>query len=291
MNSMTGYGRGEATNGDISVVVEMRSVNNRFRDLQIRVPRAYMALEMRIKQVLQDHIARGRVDIFVQRDATESGQTITADLALAERYHRAMKQVAQRLQRPDTDIPLGTILTQPGVLTQGEVAADPLGEWDLVSTALEAARADLLQMRATEGEALLRDLARHLADLLRLRDEVEAHCEGINERLRQRLEERIRRLVGDRVDATRLAQEAAILADKADVSEELARISSHGQQFQDVMADTSEPVGRKLDFLLQELNREINTIGSKAAEHPISSRVVEMKSVLERMREQAANVE
>ena len=263
---MTGYGRGEATNGDVSVVVEMRSVNNRFRDLQIRLPRAYMVLESRIQKHLKKRLHRGRVEVFVRRTAVESSQTISADPILAERYHAAMASVAQRLTRDPSDIPLQLILDQPGVLTLSESEPDALVEWTLVSTALESACDALLGMRATEGEELHRDLRRHLDEILRLRSEVEAHCEGINARLTARVTERITRLIGDRIEPSRLAAEAAILADKADISEEL-------------------------DFLTQELNREINTIGSKAAEHPISARVVEMKSVLERMREQAANVE
>ena len=288
---MTGYGRGEATNGDVSVVVEMRSVNNRFRDLQIRLPRAYMVLESRIQKFMKPRIHRGRVEIFVRRTAVESSQTIAADPILAERYHTAMASVAQRLTRDPGEIPLGLILNQPGVLTLSESEPDALVEWTLVTTALESACAALMGMRSAEGAELHRDLRRHLDDILRLRAEVEEHCEGINTRLQARLSARITRLIGDRIEPGRLASEAAVLADKADISEELARIRSHCSQFEQVMSGESEPIGRKMDFLTQELNREINTIGSKAAEHPISARVVEMKSVLERIREQAANVE
>lgn len=290
MKSMTGYGRGEASSGGLSIVVEMKSVNNRFCDVQIRMPRVYMALENRVKRALQSHIQRGRVDVFVKRTAAEGSHLIAADPVLAEKYLTAMRVVANRLQRDISEIPLSFLLQQPGVLEQAEQEPDALGEWTLVSTALEAARADLLDMRATEGAALAADLHRYLQQLSQLRDEVEAHCEGINQRLQKRLMDRVQRLLHDRVDINRLTQEAALLADKADVSEELTRIRSHCQQFADIMED-EEPIGRKLDFLLQELNREINTIGSKAAEHPISARVVEMKSVLERMREQVANVE
>lgn len=268
----------------------MKSVNNRFRDIQIRMPRAYMALEHRVKRALQVHIQRGRIDVFIKRTATEGGHTIASNPALAEKYLQAMQSVTSRLQRDDSEISLSFILQQPGVLEQAEQEPDALGEWTLVSTALDAAREDLLAMRQTEGHALEADLRHHLSALRTLRDEVESHCAGINRRLQARLRQRVQRLLDDRVDASRLAQEAAILADKADVSEELSRISSHCQQFVDIM-DDNEPIGRKLEFLLQELNREVNTIGSKAAEHPISKRVVEMKSVLERMREQVANVE
>jgi uncharacterized protein (TIGR00255 family) len=291
MNSMTGYGRGEATNGDVSVVVEMKSVNNRFRDVQMRVPRDYMVLEPRIQAALKDSIQRGRIEIFVRRNAAESGQGVQPDVHLAERYYKAIKLVAQRLQRPEEDIPLALIVAQPGVLTTIETEADALTEWDLANTAVQAALDDLLQMRKAEGDALQRDLRWQLDEMMRLRAEVAAHSEGIAERLRARLEERLLRLVADRrLDPSRLAQEAAILADKADVSEELVRIESHCVQFGDAL-NSEEPVGRRLDFLLQELNREINTVGSKAAESAVAERVVEMKSVLERMREQVANVE
>lgn len=290
MNSMTGYGRGEATNGDVTVVVELKSVNNRFRDLNVRMPRGYLVLESRVQQVLRDALQRGRVDVFVRRSAVEGGPAVQADPVLAERYFHAMAQVAKRLARLDEDIPLASVLAQPGVLTAAEVETDALGEWTIVETALQAALADFLEMRATEGAALRADLRVHLDDLQRLWAEVQDCTDGIADRLHARLEERITRLLGDKVDPSRLAQEAAVLADKADVSEELARLRSHFKQFSDALV-VAEPVGRKLEFLVQELNREINTIGSKAAEHPVSGRVVEMKSVLERIREQAANVE
>ncbi len=291
MISMTGYGRGEASNGEVSVVVEMKSVNNRFRDVQLRAPREYLLLEPRIQDRLRQDVNRGRVEIFVRRTSSESSQRVQPDQALAESYHRAMTDVAKRLQRDVADVPLAAVLQQPGVLSLVDQDTDALAEWEVLSTALDAAITELMEMRRSEGQALLEDLQRHLDELLRLRAEVEACADGIGERLRARLEARLNKLLADRVDPARLAQEAAILADKADVSEELARMQSHCQQFLETMQATDEPVGRKLDFLLQELNREINTIGSKSAEHPIAARVVDMKSVLERMREQAANVE
>lgn len=290
MNSMTGYGRGEATNREIAVVVEMKSVNNRFLDVQLRVPREYLLLEPRIVERLKRDLVRGRIEVFVRRTALEGSQQVQPDPALAESYLKAMLAVAQRLQRPPEELSLALVLAQPGVLTVTDREADALSEWDLVSTALEAALGELQQMRATEGRALQEDLGRHLDALLRLRAEVASVAEGVAERLKSRLDGRLQRLLADRVDPGRLAQEAAVLADKADISEELARLESHVAQFSEALA-AAEPVGRKLDFLLQELHREINTIGSKSAEHPVSARVVEMKSVAERMREQAANVE
>lgn len=290
MNSMTGFGRGEASNGSVTVVVEIKTVNNRFRDLQVRVPREYNVLEPRVLNVLRDGVQRGRVEAMVRRSSTEGATRVVADLALVDQYRRAMLDIARRVQRDANEIPLAAILSQPGVLVAGEAEADALAEWDLCEVAIQSALNDLAQMRATEGVALALDLRKNLDILLRLCAEVAESAEGVAQRIQQRLEERLARLMHDRVDPGRLAQEVAILADKSDISEEIARLESHCEQFsQALVAD--DPVGRKLDFLLQEMNREINTIGSKAAEHPIAARVVEMKSVLERMREQAANVE
>ncbi len=290
MNSMTGFGRGEASNGAVTVVVELKTVNNRFRDLQVRVPREYNVLEPRILNQLRDGVQRGRVEAMVRRTSVEGATRVTVDLALVDQYRRAFAEIARRVQRDPSEIPLAALVSQPGVLVTGEAEADALAEWDLCEVAVQAALDDLAQMRGTEGQALALDLRRNLDMLLRLCAEVAEAADGVAERIRVRLEERLARLMHDRVDPGRLAQEVAILADKSDISEEIARLGSHCEQFaQALVAD--DPVGRKLDFLLQEMNREINTIGSKAAEHPIAARVVEMKSVLERMREQAANVE
>jgi uncharacterized protein (TIGR00255 family) len=290
MNSMTGYGRGEATNGDVSVVVELKSVNNRFRDVNVRMPREYMVLESRIIAAVKASVARGRVDVYVRRSATESNQTVHADPILAERYLVAVRAVAQRLQLPAESLKLDAILSQPGVLSLREVEADALGEWEVVETALQAATEELIEMRRTEGHALRSDLLSHLVSLEQKHIEVSKQARGLVERLHHRLEERLNRLLSDRFESGRIAQEAAVLADKADVSEELARLVSHFSQFRTAL-DSTEPTGRRLEFLVQEMNREVNTLGSKSAEHPVSAAVVEMKSVLERVREQSANVE
>lgn len=290
MNSMTGYGRGEATNGEIAVVVEMKSVNNRFLDVQLRMPREYLLLEPRVTARLKAAVSRGRVEVFIRRTSSESTQQVQPDTALAESYLKAMEAVAKYLQRQPDDVPIATVLQQPGVLTLVDRDTDALAEWDVVSAALEAAVTELLEMRQAEGQALDQDLRQYLDQLLRLRSQVAEQADGVADRLRLRLESRIKKLLADRIDPNRLSQEAAILADKADISEELARIASHGSQFEAALG-SDQPVGRKLEFLLQELNREINTIGSKSAEHPIAARVVDMKSIAERMREQAANVE
>jgi uncharacterized protein (TIGR00255 family) len=293
LRSMTGFGRGEAASGEVTVLVELRSVNNRFRDLQIRTPREYVALEPRISQALKKPFQRGRIDAFVRRSATAGSQVVKVDADLADQYmhavHELRRQVTELANQP---ISLDLLISQPGVLTVAEAEVDVMREWAIVETALEAAVADLLAMRDREGQALRDDLQRHLTELRGLLTQVEDALDGIHERLHARVQARVQRLVGDRVDPARLAQEAAVLADKADVSEEVARLRSHCDQFREALAsELDDPVGRRLEFLLQEMHREVNTIGSKAVEHPVSQRVVDMKSVLERMREQAANVE
>ena len=290
MLSMTGYGRGEATNGDVSLVIEVKTVNNRFRDVNVRLPREYMVLEQRIVAAVKQAVRRGRVDVFVRRSATESNQLVHADPVLAERYLRAVKSVAQRLQLPAEKIDLQSILEQPGVLSLREAEADALSEWEVVETALQAALDELVLMRRNEGEALRADLHGHLAQLQTHHTAVSSQIDGLTKRIHSRLEQRLQRLLGDRLDPARLTHEAAVLADKADVSEELARLVSHFSQFR-LALGSEDAVGRRLEFLVQEMNREVNTLGAKAAEHPVSAAVVDMKSVLERVREQAANVE
>jgi len=291
LRSMTGYGRGEASAGEIAVVVELRSVNNRFRDIQLRCPREYMALEPRINNLLRDPFSRGRIDAFIRRSFTGARHRVVADERLAQEYARVIHALCEDMVGfAGQDVPLTFILEREGILQVYEEEVDVMSEWDIVETAVLGAVDDLLAMRQTEGRALYADLQGHLAELNQQLAEVESAATGINDRLRAKLELRLKRMLGDRFDAQRLVQEAAMLADKADVSEEIARLRSHCEQFAETL-EAEDAVGRRLDFLLQEMNREVNTIGSKAAEHPISHRVVDMKSVLERMREQSANVE
>lgn len=293
LRSMTGFGRGEAASHDVTVLVELRSVNNRFRDLQVRCPREYVPLEPRINQALKGPFHRGRIDAFIRRSAATSSQVVQVDPGLADQYLKAIQTLRARLpELAGEPASLDFVLQQPGVLSVTEAEVDVVREWPIVETALEAAMDDLLSMRDKEGKALGDDLLRHLTELRGLLAQVELACDGINHRLHKKLTARVQRLLGDRVDAARLAQEAAVLADKADVSEEIARLRSHCEQYREALeSEVDDPVGRRLEFLLQEMHREVNTIGSKAAEHPVSQRVVDMKSVLERMREQSANVE
>jgi uncharacterized protein (TIGR00255 family) len=288
---MTGYGRGEAQSKTVTIVVELKSVNNRFRDIQLRVPREYMVLEPRLNTMLKGPFQRGRIDVFVRRTTVGSRTQVTADVSLANDYADVINELtAGMVGFVEREIPFSFILGQPGVLSTMELPVDVMSEGDVVETAMESAIADLLQMREAEGKALGADLKDNLNEVFQLIAEVDAQVSGINDRLRARLESRIGRMIGDRFDPYRIVQEVALLVDKADVSEELTRLRSHCDQFM-AGIDEGAVVGRRLDFLLQEMNREVNTIGSKASEHQVSHRVVHLKSVLERMREQATNIE
>ncbi len=288
---MTGYGRGEASANDLTVVVELKSVNNRFRDINLRSPREYLALEPRINALLKDSFARGRIDAYVRRTVGATRQRVVADAGLANEYALVINDVVQQMVGfVEREVPFTFILSQPGVMTIDEAPVDVTLEWDVVEIAVQSAIADLLHMREEEGSTIRTDFEEMLDQCGQTVGEIEAASKGINERLQKKLTRRINRLLGDQADPYRIAQEAAHLADKADVAEEVSRLRSHIDQFRQTL-DVDEPIGRRLDFLLQEMNREINTIGSKAAEHPVSQRVVVMKSVLERMREQSANVE
>lgn len=288
MNSMTGYGRGEAGADGLSVAVEIRSVNSRFRDVNLRAPREYSALEPRVKALLKERFARGRLDISVHRAGVCAGE-VRLDEGLALRTHRALAALAALLPG-EHEVPLALVAQSPGVLTVSESGVDADSEWPVVRAALVAAVDRLAEMRAAEGAALRADLAGHLEALEALRRQA-AEASDVAERLQARLAERLERLLDrEQLDPARIAQEAALLADKADVSEELSRMESHLTQAAEALS-ADEPVGRRLEFLAQELHREINTCGSKAADLGLSRIVVEMKSVLERVREQVANIE
>jgi len=289
MNSMTGFGRGEASGEGVTVTVEMKSVNNRFRDLQLRCPREYMAFEPRIAAILKPKFGRGRIDVFVRRVCRQGSMGIVVDKAMAETYHASLTDLANSLG-VEADVDLNYLAGLPGVLVTVEQEVDVTGEWHVLETALNAAAKHLAEMREKEGDAMRKVLTGLVGELDDLRQKVALEADGVASRLRLRLMDRLNRLVGDRVDPDRLAQEAAVLADKADVAEELSRLESHNKQFLAALR-RPEPIGRRLDFLAQEMNREINTIGSKAAEHAVSALVVDMKSTLERIREQVANVE
>ncbi|MDN5362485.1 MAG: hypothetical protein PWP70_1532 [Moorella sp. (in: firmicutes)] len=291
LNSMTGYGRGEASGAGKTVTVELKAVNQRFLDLVLRLPRAYGALEERIRQELKKSLSRGRVEALVTiKEDNPEKRPVSVDTGLAMAYYNALKELAQNLSI-SADITAAGLLSLPEVITVAEPEWDEVTLWPVVNQALATALAGLLKMRQVEGQRLQADLEAR-AGLVR------SHLEAIRERAPEipreyaaRLRERVAQLTGGlALDPGRLEMEAALLADRADITEEIVRLASHLEGMTAAMAGT-EPAGRRLDFILQEMWREINTIGSKAGDLAISHLVVAVKGELEKMREQVQNIE
>lgn len=291
MRSMTGYGRGRCEVGGRRLVVEIRSVNHRFLEIKQRLPWADAAIEQLVAQAIRKRLDRGALTVSVRDEGgAEVGPEVRVDLQLARAYHRALDEVraACGLTEPPS---LAVIAAQPGVLLVGESAIDPERLWTELGPGVAAAIDELVATREREGTALREDLRQHVERLRTLVDEVAALAAEAPTEARRRLQERLGRLVapGD-VDPQRLAQEVAILADRADVAEELTRLRAHLDEVTR-LADAHAPSGRRLDFLAQELHREVNTIGSKAQRAEIGQRVVDAKTEVERLREQVQNVE
>ncbi|MCL5781464.1 MAG: YicC family protein [Firmicutes bacterium] len=292
IKSMTGYGRGEACAEGRRFTVELKSVNNRFCEVILRQPRSLAQIEDKIKRRIQERVTRGRVDGYISIE--ETGEITTAvkvDKALAVAYHKAMEELKESLSITDT-ISIKDLISLPNVISL-EQPEENVEEWvTAIEEAADQALNGLLAMRQNEGERLKNDILQRAGEIHRLILEqvseraplvVQEHREKLSQRLAEWLE-------GGIIDETRLAAEVAIFTDRADISEEIVRLSSHLHQLKQILAEGG-PVGRKLDFLVQEMNREINTIGSKANDLVIANAVVNAKSELEKIREQVQNIE
>jgi uncharacterized protein (TIGR00255 family) len=291
MQSMTGYSRSEVQDEQLHFTIEMRSVNHRYLDISLRYPRFYAPLETRMKQLMGGYFTRGRIEVTIAQQALEaSDRVVTLDRALAQQYHRALTQLQEVLRLPGT-VDLNLLLTLRDILKIEEVEADIEDVWKLMQAGLEQASEALQHMRLQEGAFLAEDLHHRLQLIGR-------HIETIRHRVplvvtayRERLEERIAELFQlHSLDPERLHQEAILLAERTDVAEELTRLEAHSQAMT-ALLEAEGAIGRKIEFLLQEMNREVNTIASKSSDAEISQVVVEIKSELERMREQIQNVE
>ncbi|MBN94174.1 MAG: YicC family protein [Deltaproteobacteria bacterium] len=289
---MTGYGRGESVSPTLRVTVELRSVNHRFLDVKMKLPRSWLGLEQQLTQRLRDRLGRGRVDVHVHREIQEEARRheVRVNRPLAVAIRDEVAQLADELGLPQ-DLGPSDLLRIPGVLEVSEPEVDVTAEAAQVEEALDSALSGLEAMREAEGERLVRALRGYLSSISGLVDSVERIVREQPALLKARLEARVLELLGSAdVDAGRVAQEAAILADKADVDEELCRLRSHVEQASELLGK-SEPVGRRLEFLVQEFLREANTIASKSAATEVSALAVELKSEIEKVREQVANLE
>ena len=289
---MTGFGRGESRNDDVGrIVVEMKAVNHRFSEVVFRMPRQFNQLEEQARKAVQSRVARGRVDVFVSWDPAAKAKGVKVDKELAMAYYNSLKELGREIGSNST-LTLDTLARLPDVLKveEGEVSAEGLGPLfeEAVTTAVES----LIAMREREGAAQAADLHSRARKLEALSQAIAQRAPQVVDEYRLRLVRRLDELLpaGNTVDPQRLAQEVAIFADRSDIAEELQRLDSHLDQFRATLAG-GESIGRKLDFLVQEIGREFNTIGSKANDVATTSQVVEAKSELEKIREQVQNIE
>jgi uncharacterized protein (TIGR00255 family) len=293
VRSMTGYGRAEAILDGQKMVVEIKSLNHRFLEISLRIPASLSAIEMEIKKKIAEPLLRGKIEVTIRRDAqgsTENGHFLALNLPLAQNYYNLLTQLKQSLGMKD-EIRLEMITAQKDIFLPMEPSQDMMALWQRLAMVLDEALAGLIDMRQREGEILVRDLLARLDLMALLLSGIEAKTPRVVLEYQRRLTDRVREMTcGLMIDEARLSQEIAIFAEKSDVTEEIVRFRSHLGQFQE-MLNSEDAIGRKVDFLIQEMNREVNTIGSKSSDADISKQVIEIKSELAKLREQVQNLE
>lgn len=292
IKSMTGFAAAEVSAGDITVSVDIRAYNSRHLDIVLRLPSNYMALEDKMKGVITRRIVRGRLEVKVQiKDTSEGSVAFEIDWSRAQAMHGALLQLRDGLDL-ENNISLDQLLSVGGMIKPVEEVNASDDTWLTAGECLNRALEDLDIMRSKEGEFIGKDLLARLEFIETCLLEIKADSNNLINHYQEKLKERIAALTQETVelDPGRLAQEAAYLADRSDISEEIVRAESHVKQFRQIM-HSDEPGGRKLNFLLQEFHREFNTIGSKIGHAAISHKVVDVKAELEKIREQIQNVE
>lgn len=291
IRSMTGYGRAENTAGPLDISLEVKSVNHRYFEFSARVPRAYAFLEERLKSFFQTRVSRGKLDVYVTINTAESaGTKVEINRPLAEGYIAALRSLAEEYHLPD-DLSVSSVARFGDIFTVQKEALDEDVVWEEVSAAAEAALDHFIAMREAEGARLVADIESRAAVILEQVAFVESRSPETVRQYREKIEQKIRELIGDlQVDEQRLLTETAIFADKVAVAEETVRLRSHMEQLH-MLLESGQPVGRRLDFIVQEMNREANTIGSKAQDVEIARAVVEIKAEIEKIREQIQNIE
>jgi uncharacterized protein (TIGR00255 family) len=290
VKSMTGFGRSQRESNDFSLTVEIKTVNHRFCEYHIRMPRQLLKMEEKIKKQLGEHIQRGRVEVFV----TISGngaiyRRVNIDWPLLEEYYQYILKIKEKYNLK-SEITMHELLERQEWLQVEEVESGNEELEKLFSVTVEEAVQQLIAMRGIEGKELEIDIRKQLLILEETIHKVRSYAPLVVRAYQERLTKRLHEFATGILDDQRLLTEVALFADKADINEELTRLHSHIRQFSETLRET-EPIGRKLDFLLQEMNREVNTIGSKANDSNIAKEVVEMKSLLEKLKEQIQNIE
>ena len=290
--SMTGFGRAEYQDGDYSYKAEIRSVNNRFIEINTRLPKAFLDLELPLKKLVKSHCARGSINVTItlaNANGNPGDWEIKPNLPLASQYVEALKEIQTSLGL-EGKVNIDSIIGLRDIIKVEPVTIDPAKEGLLLNIA-ESALASLQKMREEEGKYLQNDLSERIDTIEKHAEQIKTRQPEIIQEYKARIKDKIKLLNdGIEIDESRLAQETAILADRCDITEEITRFVSHLKQFRKLFEST-EPMGRKLEFITQEINREVNTMGSKSSDIQVANLVIEIKSALEKIREQLQNIE
>ncbi len=291
MRSMTGFGRSRGILGGKEYLVEIRSVNSRYCEISAKIPRSYTYLEEKLKTLVKSGISRGKAEVFLSVTDVESRSTsVTVNIPVVKNYLEELRRCGSELGLND-NLALTDVFRMTDAFTVVRTESDEEEIWNAVSSVAAEALEQFDKMRCTEGEKLKTDILEKLSNIEKMTGEVEKLSPKTTEAYCSKLRERIREILEDKqIDEQRILTEAAIFAEKTAVDEETVRLRSHFRQFRE-MCESVEPIGRKLDFMVQELNRESNTIGSKAQDVLITKLVIEMKSEIEKIREQIQNIE
>lgn len=291
IKSMTGFGKGQATAEGVALAVEVRSVNHRYADITVKVPRGMIAFEGEIKKAVGERLKRGKIDVFVAQEATVAASSFpTLNLPLATAYMAVFEEMRQTFGIHE-GVPLALLAAQKDVIVMREGEAVEADLCRCLEEALSRALEGIEAMRLAEGEATRREIEERLSVVDELLQKISERAPHVPLEWQAKLKERLARLGQDvAFDPQRVAQEIAVFADRCDITEEIVRFRSHLEQFRHLF-DAAEPVGRQMDFLTQELNREVNTMGSKSNDADLTRLVVAIKAELEKVREQVQNIE
>ena len=291
IKSMTGFGRGRYSEGAVEVVTEIRAVNHRFLDMFVKLPKLYSYFEPQIRKIVSEKISRGKFEITITRTGAKGRLTeLLVDYDLADRYHQCLTELKRRYNLGG-EITVSDMLTLKEIVSSADSADELELESELVEKSVRTALDSLDEMRKAEGFVLWKDIETHLISISETIDLITPLVDQVSSEVRVRLEKKVREMTGGlEIDDDRMLQELVLIAERSDVSEELIRLKSHVEQFL-AFGKEGSPLGRKLDFLLQELHREVNTLGAKSASTDISSHVVHIKTEVEKIREQTQNIE
>lgn len=293
VRSMTGFGRGESGDGNKNFTTEIKSINHRYNDIIVKMPKHINYLEEKVKKLTRTHVSRGRIEIYISLEyIAESDIDVKVNLPLAKSYRNALLEIAGALGI-DEKIDIDLVSRFPDILTTEKKKEDEQEIWNLLEQSVTSALEQLVFMRETEGEALKHDIIEKTKKIECLTGEIEKRSPQIVAEHKEKLIGRIEALLENRfeLDENKFANEVAYFADKAGIDEEIVRFKSHIIQLRSTISSSDDSIGRKLDFLIQEINREMNTIGSKVGDVSITNNVVEIKTELEKIREQIQNIE